>query len=560
MLKISDSQFLAAVAQFMVDGRKRDRIFQRASVSGQYDEFQMLPALRDALEREAGSLSHTDKQQLGFYHSYPQRDRVSRVWLDRWAARFPSLEDLICLTKRLRPVSRVERAVPMAETFFDFTVEKHNNYLAGNNGLVVIHNCGIGYEFSTLRPRGAYVTGAGAYTSGPLSFMDIYDKMCFTVSSAGGRRGAQMGTFDVGHPDVLEFIRAKRENGRLRQFNLSLLVTDEFMKAVKSDGEWKLAFPLARNEYESERPDLDGHEQIRLARMAAHRGLRGERGRPGRLQDLQDAAGAAGVGPHHVLDLRFRGAGLHPDRPGQRDEQQLVGGEHPRHQSVRRAAASAVRLMLARLGQSHQDSWSIRSPTMRTSTGTTYRKVVKIFTRMLDNVVEINGLPLEQQRDEIMRKRRHGMGFLGLGSHHHHAVHEVRLEEIHRVHRERVARDGGRRLGSGSRARAREGSRADHERGVHGHARDAAQASRDGEGRLARGREDRGAGAARALQPLHAARSPRSRRSSWTSWPRSARASRTTARSRPPARSRCRSPTTRRTASSLPSRTITSAT
>ena len=83
-------------------------------------------------------------------------------------------------------------------------------------GLTLKAGCGIGYEFSTLRPRGAYVSGAGAYTSGPLSFMDIYDKMCFTVSSAGGRRGAQMGTFDVGHPDAMEFIRAKRENGRLR--------------------------------------------------------------------------------------------------------------------------------------------------------------------------------------------------------------------------------------------------------------------------------------------------------------------------------------------------------
>jgi ribonucleoside-diphosphate reductase alpha chain len=102
-------------------------------------------------------------------------------------------------------------------------------------GLTLKAGCGIGYEFSTLRPRGAYVSGAGAYTSGPLSFMDIYDKMCFTVSSAGGRRGAQMGTFDVGHPDVLEFVRAKRENGRLRQFNLSLLITDEFMQAVRED-------------------------------------------------------------------------------------------------------------------------------------------------------------------------------------------------------------------------------------------------------------------------------------------------------------------------------------
>ncbi|MEA3107953.1 MAG: ribonucleoside-diphosphate reductase alpha chain [Gammaproteobacteria bacterium] len=123
-------------------------------------------------------------------------------------------------------------------------------------GLTLKAGCGIGYEFSTLRPRGAYVSGAGAYTSGPLSFMDIYDKMCFTVSSAGGRRGAQMGTFDIGHPDALEFIRSKRENGRLRQFNLSLLITDEFMKAVKSDDEWKLAFPLGLKEFEAERPDL----------------------------------------------------------------------------------------------------------------------------------------------------------------------------------------------------------------------------------------------------------------------------------------------------------------
>jgi ribonucleoside-diphosphate reductase alpha chain len=123
-------------------------------------------------------------------------------------------------------------------------------------GLTLKAGCGIGYEHSTLRPRGAYVSGAGAYTSGPLSFMDIFDKMCFTVSSAGGRRGAQMGTFDVGHPDVMEFIRAKRENGRLRQFNLSLLITDEFMQAVREDREWKLAFPLSKKEFESEQPDL----------------------------------------------------------------------------------------------------------------------------------------------------------------------------------------------------------------------------------------------------------------------------------------------------------------
>ena len=114
-------------------------------------------------------------------------------------------------------------------------------------GLTLHSGAGIGYCFSTLRPKGAFVSGAGSYTSGPLSFMDIFDKMCQTVSSAGGRRGAQMATFDVSHPDILEFIRAKREDGRLRQFNLSVLITKEFMEAVEKDAKWKLSFPIQTN-------------------------------------------------------------------------------------------------------------------------------------------------------------------------------------------------------------------------------------------------------------------------------------------------------------------------
>jgi ribonucleoside-diphosphate reductase alpha chain len=139
-------------------------------------------------------------------------------------------------------------------------------------GLTLKAGCGIGYEFSTLRPRGAYVSGAGAYTSGPLSFMDIYDKMCFTVSSAGGRRGAQMGTFDVGHPDVMDFIRAKRESGRLRQFNLSLLVTAEFMQAVREDKEWRLAFPVTLKEYDPAQHDLKDAEQYVWREWPTHHG------------------------------------------------------------------------------------------------------------------------------------------------------------------------------------------------------------------------------------------------------------------------------------------------
>jgi ribonucleoside-diphosphate reductase alpha chain len=129
-------------------------------------------------------------------------------------------------------------------------------------GLTLKAGCGIGYEFSTLRPRGAFVAGAGAYTSGPLSFMDIFDKMCFTVSSAGGRRGAQMATFDVGHPDVMDFIRAKREDGRLRQFNLSLLVTREFMEAVIANADWQLAFPIGVKELELDGIDLEDASQV----------------------------------------------------------------------------------------------------------------------------------------------------------------------------------------------------------------------------------------------------------------------------------------------------------
>ncbi len=185
-------------------------------------------------------------------------------------------------------------------------------------GLTLKAGCGIGYEFSTLRPRGAYVSGAGAYTSGPLSFMDIYDKMCFTVSSAGGRRGAQMGTFDIGHPDVLEFIRAKRESGRLRQFNLSLLVSDDFMKAVKSDGEWQLAFPVGRQEFEAcppgEKPDLQDSAHYLWREWPYADGYVVERGRAGCLQDLQDPAGAPRVGCDHVLHVRLRRTRLHSRR------------------------------------------------------------------------------------------------------------------------------------------------------------------------------------------------------------------------------------------------------
>ncbi|MCA0871540.1 adenosylcobalamin-dependent ribonucleoside-diphosphate reductase [Seohaeicola saemankumensis] len=101
---------------------------------------------------------------------------------------------------------------------------------------------GIGYDFSTIRPKGADVHGVSADASGPLSFMDVWDAMCRTIMSAGSRRGAMMATMRCDHPDIEQFVTAKSDAARLRMFNMSVLVTDAFMEAVKADGPWELQF------------------------------------------------------------------------------------------------------------------------------------------------------------------------------------------------------------------------------------------------------------------------------------------------------------------------------
>ncbi|RFA29958.1 ribonucleoside-diphosphate reductase, adenosylcobalamin-dependent [Alkalilimnicola ehrlichii] len=282
-------------------------------------------------------------------------------------------------------------------------------------GLTLKAGCGIGYEFSTLRPRGAYVSGAGAYTSGALSFMDIYDRMCFTVSSAGGRRGAQMATFDVGHPDVMDFIRAKRENGRLRQFNLSLLITDEFMQAVADDADWPLAFPLSEKEAVEDEVDLKDSSQIVWREWPSNEGyVTSEEGlvacrvykvvKARRLWDMIMTSTYDFAEPGFILIDRVNEMNNNWFCEDIRATNPCGEQPLPPYGACLLGSVNLTKFVRDPFTDKARFDWD------------EYAKVVSIFTRMLDNVVEINGLPLEEQRNEIMRKRRHGMGFLGLGS------------------------------------------------------------------------------------------------------------------------------------------------
>jgi ribonucleoside-diphosphate reductase alpha chain len=282
-------------------------------------------------------------------------------------------------------------------------------------GLTLKAGCGIGYEFSTLRPRGAYVSGAGAHTSGPLSFMDIYDKMCFTVSSAGGRRGAQMGTFDIGHPDVMDFIRAKREDGRLRQFNLSLLVTDEFMHAVRDDADWQLAFPLTEKEVAEDEIDVGDPAQVVWREWPDGRGYVTDdagfvackiyRSLPARrMWDVIMSSTYDFAEPGFVLIDRVNEMNNNWWCENIRATNPCGEQPLPAYGACLLGSVNLTKFVREPFTDNARFDWD------------EFRAVVQVFTRMLDNVVEINGLPLGKQRDEIQRKRRHGMGFLGLGS------------------------------------------------------------------------------------------------------------------------------------------------
>ena len=233
---------------------------------------------------------------------------------------------------------------------------------------------GIGYDFSTLRPKGAEVRGVAADASGPLSFMDVWDSMCRTIMSAGSRRGAMMATMRCDHPDIGDFIGAKRDSARLRMFNLSVLVTDAFMQAVKADGPWDLVF--AGRVYQTV-PARDLWNRIMRATY--------DYAEPGVIfidrinqqNNLHYAETIAATNPCGEQPLPPYGACL----LGSVNLARLVGDPF----------TPQARLDMAALDD-----------------------LVRVAVRMMDNVVDASRFPLPQQAAEAQAKRRIGLGVTGL--------------------------------------------------------------------------------------------------------------------------------------------------
>jgi ribonucleoside-diphosphate reductase alpha chain len=268
------------------------------------------------------------------------------------------------------------------------TVTLHNCFVMGTVGddmasifenlkeaaLTMQQGGGIGYDFSTLRPKGAPVKGVGADASGPLSFMDVWDAMCKTIMSAGSRRGAMMATMRCDHPDIEDFIAAKQTPGRLTNFNLSVLATDPFMAAVKADADWDLQF--------------DGT----VHRTVSARGL---------WDSLM----------HATYDYAEPGV-IFIDRINARNNLaycETIAATNPCGEQPLPPYGTCLlgSINLARLVKDpFTEHAAIDEEALAELAGTA--------TRMLDNVVEASKYPVAEQRSEAINKRRIGLGMTGL--------------------------------------------------------------------------------------------------------------------------------------------------
>ncbi|MGB0854307.1 MAG: adenosylcobalamin-dependent ribonucleoside-diphosphate reductase [Pikeienuella sp.] len=233
---------------------------------------------------------------------------------------------------------------------------------------------GIGYDFSTLRPKGAPVKGVGADASGPLSFMDVWDSMCRTIMSAGSRRGAMMAVMRCDHPDIELFVEAKRDPARLRMFNLSVLATDPFMAAVKADGPWDLVF--GGKVYKTVQARALWDQMMRATYDVAEPGIIFI----DRINDtnpLNYVETIAATNPCGEQPLPPYGACL-------------LG-------SINLATLVASPFSDAAKLDEHA-----------------LNDLVAVAVRMMDNVVDASNFPLEAQRAEAKAKRRIGLGVTGL--------------------------------------------------------------------------------------------------------------------------------------------------
>ncbi|WP_287885072.1 adenosylcobalamin-dependent ribonucleoside-diphosphate reductase [Paracoccus sp. (in: a-proteobacteria)] len=233
---------------------------------------------------------------------------------------------------------------------------------------------GIGYDFSTIRPRGAEVKGVAADASGPLSFMDVWDAMCRTIMSAGSRRGAMMATMRCDHPDIEAFIEAKQDSARLRMFNLSVLVTDAFMEAVKADGPWDLQF--GGKVYHTVRARDLWNRIMRATYDYAEPGVIFI-DRINQQNNLNYAETIAATNPCGEQPLPPYGACL-------------LGSVN-----------------LARLVEAPFTADARLNPEA-------LDELVRTAVRMMDNVVDASKFPLPQQAAEAQAKRRIGLGVTGL--------------------------------------------------------------------------------------------------------------------------------------------------
>ncbi len=303
----------------------------------------------------------------------PEKD--AELWQGRF---FEALEDF-----RFLPAGRIvsgagsERAVTLFNCFVMGAVPDDMSGIFDGlkeAALTMQQGGGIGYDFSTLRPKGAPVKGVGADASGPLSFMDVWDAMCRTIMSAGSRRGAMMAVMRCDHPDIEAFVEAKGEPGRLRMFNLSVLVSDAFMTAVKEDGAWELSFDGVA--YKTVRA-RDLWDKIMRATYA--------HAEPGvvfidainRLNNLAYCETINATNPCGEQPLPPYGACL----LGSVNLARLVDAPFTE-------AANLDTEALARL--------------------------VTTAVRMMDNVIDVSGFPLPQQEHEARAKRRIGLGVTGL--------------------------------------------------------------------------------------------------------------------------------------------------